>query len=189
MYKIVTIKTKVGVPPTRFGMPLQKAIKESIAEKYERSFDKRFGASLVVMKITEIGEGKITGGDPSVYYPVTFDLLIFKPEIHEVLMGDVFDNTEFGAFVRIGPLDGLVHVSQILDDYINYDEKNSIFSGRDTKKTLKKGDTVIARIISLNLSEGKENKVGLTMRQPGLGAIHWIEDERKKAAKVVGGKK
>lgn len=188
MYRIVTIKTKVGVPPSRFGMSLQKAIKESIAERYERTVDKRFGVGLVVLKINEIGEGKITAGDGSVYYPVTFDLLVYKPEIQEVVMGDVVDNTEFSAFVRIGPLDGLVHVSQILDDFINYDEKNSIFSGRDTKKTLREGDSVLARIISLNLAGGKENKIGLTMRQPGLGSLHWIEDEKKKAAKA-GGKK
>ena len=33
--------------------------------------------------------------------------------------------------------------------------------------------------------EGKENKVGLTMRQPGLGAIAWIEQEKRKAKKSV----
>ncbi|MBS3052466.1 MAG: DNA-directed RNA polymerase [Candidatus Aenigmarchaeota archaeon] len=189
MYRIVTVKTKAGVPPTRFGMPLQKGIKESIAEKYERVADKRYGVGLVVLKINEIGEGKITAGDASVYYPVTFDLLVYKPEIQEVVVGDVVDNTEFSAFVRIGPLDGLVHVSQILDDFINYDERNSIFSGRDTKKTLKEGDSIIGRIISLNLVGGKENKIGLTMRQPGLGSVNWIEDEKKKATKVVGAKK
>ncbi len=184
MYRIETIKTKVRVPPTRFGMDLNKAIKESIAERYEGVLDRRFGVGLAVVEISEIGEGKIIGGDASVHYPVTFDLLAFKPELHEVTVGDVIDNTEFGAFVRIGPMDGLVHVSQILDDYVNYDEKNSVFTGKETRRTLKEGDPVLARIISLNLGEGKENKLGLTMRQPGLGALHWIEEEKKKAAKV-----
>ncbi len=186
MYRIITIKTKVRVPPTRFGMNIKTAIKESIAEKYEGVLDRRFGIGLCVVDISEIGEGMIIGGDASVHYPVTFDLLAFKPELHEITIGDVIDNTEFGAFVRIGPMDGLVHVSQLLDDYVNYDEKNSTFTGKETKRTLKESDSVIARIISLNLSEeGKENKLGLTMRQPGLGALHWIEEEKKKAAKAV----
>ena len=185
MYRYISIRTKVGVPPTRFGMNLKKAIKESIAERYEGVLDKRFGIGLSVVEISEIGEGSITGGDGSVYYPVTFDLLAFKPELHEVVVGDVIDNTEFGSFVRLGPMDGLVHVSQLLDDYVNYDEKNSTFVGRESKKTLREGDSVLGRIISLNLGEGKENKLGLTMRQPGLGAFHWIEDEKKKAAKIV----
>lgn len=183
MYRMVTIKTKVRVPPSRFGMDLKKAIKESIGERYEGVLDRRFGVGLAVVNISDIGEGKIIGGDASVHYPVTFDLLAFRPELHEVTKGDVIDNTEFGAFVRIGPMDGLVHVSQLLDDYVNYDEKNSIFTGKESKKTLKEGDPVLARIISLNLGEGNESKLGLTMRQPGLGALHWIQDDKKKAAK------
>ncbi len=173
------------MPPSRFNMPLNQAIKESIAETYEGMLDKRFGVGLVVTNIENIGEGKILPEDPSVHYPVTFDILTFKPEIHEVILGDVIDNTEFGAFVRIGPIDGLVHVSQLLDDFVSYDEKNSIFTGKETKRTLKEGDVVISKIISVNMSGGKENKVGLTMRQPGLGALHWIEEEKKAAAKAA----
>lgn len=179
------IKTKVKVPPIRFNMPLNQAIKESIAEAYEGVLDKRFGVGLVVTNIENIGEGKIMPEDASIHYPVTFDLLTFKPEIHEVAIGDVIDNTEFGAFVRIGPIDGLVHVSQLLDDFVSYDEKNSIFTGKETKRTLKEGDVVMSRIISVNMSGGKENKVGLTMRQPGLGALHWIEEDKRAAAKAA----
>ncbi|MBU5689499.1 MAG: DNA-directed RNA polymerase [Candidatus Aenigmarchaeota archaeon] len=185
MYRLVKIKTKVKVPPTRFNMPLKQAIKESIAETYEGSLDRRFGIGLVVTSIEEIGEGKILPEDPSIHYPVTFEMLAFKPELHEVISGDVIDNTEFGAFVRVGPMDGLVHVSQLLDDFVSYDEKNSIFSGKETKRTLKEGDSVIARVISVNLGGGKESKIGLTMRQPGLGAVHWIEEEKKAAAKAA----
>ena len=47
----------------------------------------------------------------------------------------------------------------------------------------KTGDPVRARVISVSVTDGKENKVGLTMRQPMLGAFHWIEDEKKKATK------
>ncbi|MBU5687832.1 MAG: DNA-directed RNA polymerase [Candidatus Aenigmatarchaeota archaeon] len=185
MYRLVKIKTKVKVPPTRFNMPLNQAIKESISETYEGYLDRRYGIGLVVTSIDDIGEGKIVPEDPSIHYPVTFEILTFKPELHEVVSGDVIDNTEFGAFVRVGPMDGLAHVSQLLDDFVSYDEKNSIFSGKETKRTLKEGDSVIARVISVNLGGGKESKIGLTMRQPGLGAVHWIEEEKKAAAKAA----
>jgi DNA-directed RNA polymerase subunit E' len=189
MYRILTLKTKIKVPPSRFGMPLKKAIKESIAEKYENRLDKNFGMGLCVVDIKEIEEGKILPGDPSIHYPVTFDLLVFKPELHEVLIGEVIDNTEFGSFVRLGPMDGLVHVSQLLNDYVSYDEKNAIFTGKETKKTLKEGDPVRVRVISISMAPGKENKIGLTMRQPNLGALSWIEEEKRKAAKAAKKKK
>ncbi len=192
MYRIIKIKTTVKVPPKRFGMNVKKAIKESIAEDYEGRLSKTFGMGLAVTEVSEIGEGKIIPEDPSANYPVTFELLTFKPEIHEIVLGDVIDNTQFGAFIRMGPMDGLVHVSQLMNDYVSFDEKNSIFLGKESKKTLKEGDPVRAKIISVAMMPGKENKIGLTMRQPDLGAFHWIEQEKKKVKKIVkesGGKK
>ncbi len=183
MYRILTIKTKIKVPPTRFGMPLKQAIKESIAERYENVLDRNFGMGLSVVNVSEIGEGKIVPGDPSIHYLVTFDLLTFKPELHEIIVGDVIDNTEFGSFVRFGPMDGLVHVSQLLNDYVSYDDKNAVFMGKETKKTLKEGDPVRVRVISISMAPGKENKIGLTMRQPNLGALAWIEEEKKRTRK------
>jgi len=96
--------------------------------------------------------------------------------------GEVVDVVEFGIFVRLGPLDGLVHISQIMDDYVSYDPKNEMMVGRDTGKIIKKGDIVRARIIAVSLRETKKrgSKIALTMRQPGLGKIEWIEEEKKK---------
>ncbi|MBD3156051.1 MAG: DNA-directed RNA polymerase [Candidatus Aenigmarchaeota archaeon] len=183
MYRLVKIKSIIRVPPTKFGMKLDESVKESIAEEYEGKLDRRFGKGLVVTKIDEIGEGKIYPEDATAHFPVTFELLTFKPETHEVVIGDVIDNTEFGSFIRVGPVDGLVHVSQLMNDYVSFDEKNSIFLGKESKKTLKEGDPVRAKIISVSMLPSKENKIGLTMRQPNLGAFHWIEDEKKKAKK------
>ena len=183
MYRLIKIKTKIKVPPTRFGMEVEKSVKESIAEAYEGNFDRRFGMGLVVTKVEEIGEGQIIPEDASVHYPVTFELLAFKPEMHEIVIGDVIDNTEFGSFIRIGPVDGLVHVSQLMNDYVSFDEKNSIFLGKQSKKTLKEGDPIRGKIISVAMMPGKENKIGLTMRQPDLGAFHWIEQDKKKDKK------
>lgn len=190
MYRIITVKTIVKVPPKRFGMDIQKAIKESIAEDYEGKLNRVFGMGLVVTKINEIGEGKVFPEDPSFHYPVNFELLTFKPEVHEIVIGDVIDNTEFGSFVRMGPMDGLVHVSQLMNDYVSFDEKNSTFLGKETKRTLKEGDPVRAKIISIAMIPGKENKIGLTMRQPDLGAFNWIETDKKKTKKPeIKGKK
>jgi len=183
VYRIYTIRDTIKVAPSKLGMPLEQAIKESIAEVYEGMINDRLGVGLAVISVDEIGEGKIRPADPHIYYPVVFKLLAFKPELHEVVVGEAVDNTEFGAFIRIGPIDGLVHISQIMDDFVSYDEKNSMYAGRKTRKTLKEGDAVRARVISVSLGKKVQNKVGLTMRQPGLGALAWIEEEKKKALK------
>lgn len=188
MYRIVTVEDKIRVPPTKLQMNVSHAVKESIAEQLEGTLDPRLGVVLVVISIEKVGEGKIVAGDPGVHYLTQFKLLTFKPELNELTYGEVIDNTEFGAFVRIGPMDGLVHISQLMDDFVSYDQKNSVFLGKESKRTLKEKDKLRARIISISFGRGEENKIGLTMRQVGLGTLQWIEEEKKKAKKASGEK-
>ncbi len=178
MYWIATMEDDVRVSPEKLGMSLEEAVKESISETYEGKIDSKLGVFLAVVGIESIGEGRVLPEDASVHYNCTFKMLLWKPVEKEIVEGEVVDITEFGVFVRMGTADGLVHISQIMDDYVSYDEKNSMLVGRNTKKSLKEGDVVRARVISVSLKE--ENKVSLTMRQPYLGALQWIERELKK---------
>ncbi|MGC9058840.1 MAG: DNA-directed RNA polymerase [Candidatus Aenigmatarchaeota archaeon] len=174
MYKIVTVREKIKVTPEKLDLPKEEAISKAIEENLEGLTDPKLGMIfLSLVSIDNIGEGKIYPADPNIYYLVTFKMFVYKPELHELVIGEVVDNTDFGSFVRIGPIDGLVHISQLMDDYVSFDKKNSVFLGKQTKKTLKIGDKVLARIISISWKE--QNKIGLTMRQAGLGALHWLK--------------
>ncbi|MFZ3077835.1 MAG: DNA-directed RNA polymerase [Candidatus Aenigmatarchaeota archaeon] len=178
MYQIVTIEDVVRVPPAKFGLDLNEALKASIGEKMEGKLDMQIGIVLSVIDIDEVGEGKIIPGDGAVHYTAKFKVLSWMPREHEIVEGEVVDITEFGAFIRIGAIDGLVHISQVMDDYVSYDEKNSQLAGRESHRILKQGDGVRARIISISFKE--QNKIGLTMRQPYLGALHWSDKPAEK---------
>ncbi|RLI97458.1 MAG: DNA-directed RNA polymerase [Candidatus Aenigmatarchaeota archaeon] len=182
MYRIFTIQSKVRVPPEMLSTNVKEAVKKALEEQLEGKIDARLGVILAVVSVEEVGEGKILPGDAGVHYQAKYKLLAYKPEVNELVWGEVIDNTEFGSFVRIGPLDGLVHISQLMDDFVSYDAKNALFLGKQTKKTLKEGDKVRARVIAVSLGK-EENKIGLTMRQAGLGALHWLEEEKKKKKK------
>lgn len=186
MYRIATVEDKIRVPPEKLGTDVKKAIKSAIADQFEGIVNSRLGVILSLISIDKVGEGKIVPNDPGVYYDCEFKLMTFKPEIHEIVYGKVIDNTEFGSFIRMGPMDGLIHISQLMDDFVSFDSKNSLFLGKESKRTLKEGDLVRARVISVSLKRG-ENKIGLTMRQPGLGGLAWIKEEKKR--KKTGGPK
>jgi DNA-directed RNA polymerase subunit E' len=182
MYKILTVNDKVRVPPSKFVMKLEDAVQNSLEDKWEGLIDRNMGVILAVVSVGEVGEGKILPGDGAIHYPVDFQLLVFYPELHDLVKGYVIDVTEFGVFIRVGPVDGMVHVSQIMDDFVSYDQKNSIFLGRDSKRILKSGDSVRARVISISMG-GNQYKIGLTTRQPGLGVLDWYKEKPKTAKK------
>lgn len=182
MYRIFTVRDRVRVPPEMFSHNVKEAVKKAIAEKFEGVLDPKVGTIISVVDVDQIGEGKILAGDPGIHYVATFKILTFKPELNELVKGEVIDNTEFGAFVRMGALDGLIHISQLMDDYVSYDNKNSVFVGKQTKHTLKEGDKLRGRVISISFTE--QQKIGLTMRQPGLGSFIWLEEEKRKKKKA-----
>jgi DNA-directed RNA polymerase subunit E' len=126
----------------------------------------------------DVGEGRIIFGDGGVYYDASYEMLVFNPEQNELVEGEVIDLAEFGAFIRVGPVDGLAHVSQITEDFMNY-SKDGILTGKESKKTIKQGDKVRARIVTISTKQIQNAKVGLTMRQPGLGKLEWLEDAKK----------
>jgi DNA-directed RNA polymerase subunit E' len=122
--------------------------------------------------------GKIIPGDGAAYHKVTFSLLTFYPKIQEVVEGEVVEIADFGAFVRVGPIDALLHVSQLMDDFISYDEKQGVLLGKETKRKLTSGDQVRVRITAVSLGRaGSSGKIGVTARQPFLGKLDWIESE------------
>jgi DNA-directed RNA polymerase subunit E' len=180
VFEIVTMRQNVRVPPRLWRKDIKRGVRRALTE-LEGHVSKSHGILLSVTDIKDVGEGRILPGDGAVYYPTMFEALIFRPELNEVVDGEVTDMTEFGAFLRVGALDGLVHVSQVSDDFFSY-SKEGVIQGKKTKKVLKVGDKVRARIISISY-KAEPAKLGLTMRQPGLGKWEWLEEEKKDGKK------
>jgi len=185
MYKSIKIRDTVRVPPSKFGLSLQDSVTQALEEAYENRVDKDLGVVLAISKVEDIQNGRIIPGDGASYHDLKFEALTFQPKIHEVIQGKVSEITQFGAFVNLGPIDGLVHVSQVTDDFISYNEKTGVLSGKESKHVLKEGDEVRAKIVTISMkSTLADSKIGLTMRQPGLGKKEWIEEDKRKKKKT-----
>ncbi|NIU39059.1 DNA-directed RNA polymerase [Candidatus Bathyarchaeota archaeon] len=157
--------------------------------KYEGMVDEELGYVIAVTKIKVNPFGKIIPGDGATFHKVKFSLLTFFPKIQEVVEGEVVEIADFGAFIRIGPVDALLHVSQLMDDYISHDERQGVLMGKETKRKLTTGDHVRVRITAVSLGRGGgSGKIGVTARQPFLGKIEWITKDIEKIEKTEAAK-
>ncbi len=192
MYYRIRLADKVRVPPHRLGEDLRTVILDVLQEQLEGSIDKEIGIFIAVTKVLDVGEGEIVPGDGAVYYDVDFEALVLRLALQEVVEGLVVETTSFGAFVSLGPIDAMLHVSQISDEYINYDEKNARLICQESKRFIAVGEPVRARVVtfSLNEREPRDSKIGLTMRQSGLGTARWLEEDlAKEKEKEKGGER
>ena len=182
MYFRMKLVDKVRVPPNRLGEPLNAVVLNVLQQQLEGAIDREIGIFIAVTQILGVGEGELIPGDGAVYYDVTFEALVLRLALQEVIEGDVVETTTFGCFVSLGPIDAMLHVSQISDDFINYDEKNGRLICQESKRFIGVGDPIRARVVTLSLNERepRESKIGLTMRQAGLGTRRWLEEDLEK---------
>jgi DNA-directed RNA polymerase subunit E' len=178
MFNKITMKDTIRIDPTRFGQPLEDAALEELRAKYEGLVDEELGYVISVVNLTVNPVGRIIPGDGGTHHPVSFSILTFFPELQEVVEGEVVEVADFGTFLRIGPVDALLHVSQLMDDFISYDEKQGVLLGRESGRTIQRGDLFRVRIVAVSFPRGRSSgKIGVTARQPFLGKLEWIEKE------------
>jgi DNA-directed RNA polymerase subunit E' len=179
----------VRIPPSKLDEEIKKVIDALTWESFEGRIGNEKDVTVLIRNVRPVGPGRIVHGDGAVYQTVKYDQIVYKLKDNEIIEGVVVEILKFGAFVRFGPLDGLLHISQVMDDRVDIDETNQRLIGKDTGRNLSVGDIVKARIVSIDLNEKnpQDSKIGLTMRQPGLGKLQWLEDERKARQQQAGG--
>jgi len=182
MFYRTQLQDHIRVPPELFDLSKEEAVLKRIKKDFEGFISKDIGIVVDVDKVVNIGEGSIIPGDGAAYYETTFELLVFKPELQEVLLGKVKDIADFGVFMALGPIEGMIHISQAMDDFVSF-SKEKVLSGKESKKNLKVGDKTRARMIAVSYKDVTNPKIGLTMRQAGLGKLEWIEEDLKKGSK------
>ena len=174
MFYKVKVKDHIRVPPNMFNLSKKDAVLQNIKSTYENYISKELGFVVNVVDVGEVKEGVIVPGDGAGFYETEFHLLTYKPEVNELVYGKIKDITDFGAFMDLGGTEGMVHISQSMDDFVSF-SKEKVLQGRKSNHSIKIGDKCKARIIAVTYKDMNNPKIGLTMRQEGLGKLEWLE--------------
>ena len=182
MFYKVKVRDYIRVPPNMFNVGKNEAILSNVKSTYKTYISKDVGFIVAVIGVSSVKEGIIVPGDGAAYYDTEFELLTFKPEMNELVYGKVRDITDFGAFLDLGGAEGMVHISQSMEDFVSF-SKEKVLQGKKSSQSLKVGDKCKARIIAISYKDINNPKIGLTMRQEGLGKIEWLDEPVEKITK------
>jgi len=173
MFYKITLKDYVDLRPDLFNGDLEASITEQLVRDYADKTTEDIGLIITIVEVLSIGEGFKLPEDSSRHYVVEFVVIAYKPDLHEVVEGEVSSITNFGVFINLGVVDGLVHLSQTMTDQVSFSKTGSI-QGSQTGQSLKAGDFARASVVAVSFKDIRNVKIGLTMRQPGLGAEEWL---------------
>ena len=175
-YKTI-LKDFIRVPPRTFTGDVETAILQQVRERYSSFTSADMGIFIDVLKIVSRKEGILIPGDGAAYYETEFEVLLLRISLQEVIVGKIRDITDFGAFLTLGPIEGMIHVSQTMDDYVSF-SKEKVLQGKDKGNTLKVNDICRARVIAVSFKDLSSPKIGLTMRQSHLGRLDTLKEQK-----------
>ena len=96
------VEDHVRVEPHHFGLPTREAIEKQLNQDFVDTITKEFGYVIAVLSVGDIEDGVIIPGDGSAFYKSQFELIVWKPELHELVYTTISEVTTFGAFIEIG---------------------------------------------------------------------------------------
>jgi len=104
--------------------------------------------------------------------------------------GVVSSVTNFGLFVRLDEyqIDGLVHISNLGDDYYQYDNQKGLLIGENTRTVYRLGDKVQVRVKTVDLDERKID-LSLIAAESPAGKQRKRNSGKTQRKKSQGGKK
>ena len=181
LFRIYRLRDVVRIDPSKFGMSPEEAVLEELRKRYEGYRDRNLGIVIMVRNPKVDPIGYIIFGDGASYHRVEFEVLTYVPTINEVVEGQVEQVNRAGLIVKIGPLEGFIHISQVADEEVSFDPVRGSVICKQTKRIITKGDVVRARITSVSLGGSQRApRVVMTMRQPFLGKKEWIDEYIKR---------
>lgn len=92
-----------------------------------------------------------------------------KEQIGQEFTGIITGVTNFGVFVALpNGIEGLVHVSQLDDDYYMYLEDSLMLYGKHTRRKLRLGDRLAVKILAANAISRQIDLIPADMEMPEL---------------------
>jgi DNA-directed RNA polymerase subunit E' len=176
MYYKIKVKDHVRLPPTLYGEDIVESITKAIKNIYSGFISKTMGIVIDVTCVDSVKDGIIIPEDGATYFETEFTLLTFQPELQEIITGKIKDITDFGAFLSLGPMEGMIHIGQTINDYVSF-SKDKQLQGKETNRSLKINDECNGKIIAVSYKDVNNPKIGITMRQEGLGKADWIQED------------
>lgn len=100
-------------------------------------------------------------------------------KIGEEFEGMVSSITNFGIFVELpNTVEGLVHISNMTDDYYHFDDRQMIMIGEHTNRQFRIGDKLRVRVTNVNIDES-------SIDFEVVGMVETFKRVKKDAPKVI----
>ncbi|EJU03606.1 polymerase III polypeptide H [Dacryopinax primogenitus] len=127
MFVLARLKDTLPIHPSQFSLPGHEALTYEINRKYSDRVLHDVGLCIVLFDILECSEGRVRFGDGCLWHKVTFRMVVFRPFVGEVLVGEVKGCAEEGVQVSLGFFDDIHVPTRLLPPHTTWDPEDQVF--------------------------------------------------------------
>lgn len=154
MFLLITFHDTIKVPASRLGVPIEDVLKDILNLRLANKVVHNVGLVICMKDVIDVGESHVHDGDGAIYTKCTFRMVVFRPQIGEVLCGTLRSSSREGLKISLGFFDSIVVPPQYLNEPSKFDETDQTWTwnyddeGQTHVLRLEIGETIRFRVHS-----------------------------------------
>jgi len=198
MFVLSEIRTLIRLLPKGFDKSLDEQLTDEINRKLANKVMINVGLCLSLHDILEVGESFLFPGDGASHTKVKFRMLVFRPQMEEVLTGKIKSCSKEGVHVSLEFFDDILIPAESLQHPSRFDETESVWvweypveEGEHHDLFMDPGEQIRLRVVSEQFVDTGPTKPKVTeadqkdevktppyslvgtINEPGLGLLSW----------------
>lgn len=149
MFVLVVVEDKIKVQPDQFDQDLLTVLEDQIEIKYVNKVLPDSGLCISLYDFVEIGDPYIYPAEGSSHQQVKFRLVVFKPFLGEVIVGNIIESNSNRIRVSLGFFHDIIIPSNHMQNPCIFDTKTQLWSW-------KYSDTEDGSVLNFELILGAE---------------------------------
>lgn len=122
MFILKKIRNIIKSDPKYLGQPIEQVLAKEINRQVANKVVLNVGLVICLHDIVEIGESFIFCGDGSIHTRCVYRIIVFRPQIGEILVGSLRSSSKEGLIISLVFFDSIVIPPHQLNEPSNFNE-------------------------------------------------------------------
>lgn len=192
MFVLSTFQDTIRVPASQLGKPIEDELTDILNARLANKVVHNVGLVICLKDIIDVGESHLHDGDGAIFTKCTFRMIVFRPQIGEVVCGTLRSSSREGLKVSLDFFDCIEIPPKLLNETSRFDESDQTWTwyyddeGKTHSLKLEIGEKIRFRVygeefVDIPNTPKQANANAYTIIgsicESGLGLIKWWSNQ------------
>jgi DNA-directed RNA polymerase III subunit RPC8 len=154
MFVLAKFRDIIRVPACKLGHPIEEVLAEELNKRFANKVVLNVGLVICLNNIVDVGESYIYCGDGAIHTRCLYQMIVFRPQVGEILCGTLKSSSKEGLNISLGFFDSIIIPPHNLNEPSHFNEIDQSWTwdfedeGQTHTLTLEIGEQVRFRVHS-----------------------------------------